>query len=105
MFGQDTRSDLVDLTDELEEWVLRQVTEGEFTLRHVAGVGLAENGVAVSGDDLAGVKGRPEVVLDGLVAQVVANGLLHLVKPVQNFLVGPVDGLVQMIWLWLRYER
>lgn len=93
MLGQDTWGDLVNLADELEERVIREMAEGEFTLGHVAGVGLAEDGMAVSGHDLAGVQGGPKVVLDGFVAQVVANSLLHLLKPVQNFLVGPVDKL------------
>lgn len=43
--------------------------------------------MAVTGDDTARVQGRPKVVSDGLVAQVVANGLLHLGKPVQHLLV------------------
>lgn len=34
------------------------------------------------------VKSGPEVVGDGLIAEVVANGLLHLGEPVQDFLVG-----------------
>jgi hypothetical protein len=44
--------------------------------------------VAVTGDNTAGVQGGPEVVLDGRVAEVVANGLLHLSEPVEDLLVG-----------------
>lgn len=88
VLGEDTGGDLVDLADELEHGVVRQVLLGELALGHVAGVGLAEDGVSVSGDDLAGLEGGPEVVLDRLVADVVANGLLHLLEPDEHFLVG-----------------
>jgi hypothetical protein len=89
VLGKNARSDLVNLADKLEHRVVREVAESEFTLRHVARVGLAENGVAVTGNNLAAVQGGPEVVLDGLVAKVVANGLLHLLQPDKNLLVGP----------------
>jgi hypothetical protein len=89
VFGENTRRDLVDLADELEHWVVGEMLLRELALGDVAGVGLAEHGVAVAGDDLAGLEGGPQVVGDGLVAQVVANGLLHLGEPVEDFLVGP----------------
>lgn len=88
VLGQDTRSDLVDLADQVEHRVIRQLAEGKLALRNVARVGLTEDGVTVSGDDLAGVEGGPQVVLDGLVTQVVANRRLHLGEPVQDLLVG-----------------
>ena len=88
VLGQDTRSDLVDLADQVEHRVIRQLAEGKLALRNVTGVGLTEDGVTVSGDNLAGVEGGPQVVLDGLVTQVVANRGLHLREPVQNLLVG-----------------
>ena len=90
VLGQDTGGDLVDLADQLEHGVIGQLAEGKLALRHVAGISLAEDGVTVAGNDLAGLQGRPQVVLDGLVAQVVANGGLHLGEPVQHLLVGPV---------------
>jgi len=65
-----------------------QLTLSELALGHVAGVGLAEDGVAVTRNDTAGVEGRPEVVSDGLVAEVIANALLHLGEPVEHLLVG-----------------
>ena len=88
VFGQDTRGDVVYLADELEHGIVWEMGECEFTLRHVAGVGLAEDCVAVAGDDLAGFEGRPEVVFDALVAEVAADGFLHLLEPVEDFLVG-----------------
>lgn len=87
VLGEDTGGNLVDLADELEHGVVGQVLLGELALGDVAGVGLAENGVAVSGNDLATLEGRPEVVLDSLVAEVVANSLLHLLEPDEDFLV------------------
>jgi len=87
VLGEDAGRDLVDLADELEHWVVGQVLLRKLALRDVAGVGLAENGVAVAGDDLAGLEGRPQIVLDGLVAEVVANGFLHLLEPDEHLLV------------------
>ena len=90
VLGQDTRSDLVDLADQLEHGVIGQLAEGELALRHVARVGLTKDGVTVSGNDLTGVQGGPQVVLDGLITEIVTDGSLHLGEPVKNFLVGPV---------------
>ena len=84
---QDARRDLVHLADELEHRVVRHLLLREFALRHVPWVRLAEDGVAVAGHDAARVQRGPQVVRDSLVAEVVANGLLHLGKPVQDFLV------------------
>ena len=88
VLSQDTWSNLVDLADELEHGVIGQMLLSKGPLGHVAGVGLTENGVAVSGDNLASLKSRPQVVADGFVAKVVANCGLHLGEPVQHFLVG-----------------
>lgn len=88
MLSENTRGDLVDLADKLEERVVGKFLEGELALGGVAGVGLAENSVSVSGNDTTRVQGRPEVLLDILIRQIVADGLLHLGEPVKNFLVG-----------------
>jgi hypothetical protein len=88
VLSKDAGGDLVDLADELEHGVIGQVLLGELALGDVAGVGLAEDSVSVSGNDLAGLEGRPQVVLDGLVAEVVANSLLHLLEPDEDLLVG-----------------
>ena len=87
VLGQNAGGDLVDLADQLEQRVIGQLAEGKLALGDVTGVSLAEDGVAVTGDDLAAVQGGPEVVLDGLVADVVADGLLHLGDPVKDLLV------------------
>lgn len=91
VLGQNTGSNLVDLADQVEHRVVRQLAESEFALGHVTGISLAQNGVTVARNNTAGIEGRPEVVLDGLVAKVVSNGFLHLSEPVKNFLVGPVE--------------
>ena len=87
VLGKDTGGNLVDLADELEHGVIGQVLLSELALGDVAGVGLAENSVAVAGNNLAVLERGPEVVLDSLVAEVVANGLLHLLEPDEHFLV------------------
>lgn len=88
MFGQNTWRNLVNLADELEHWVIGQVLLGEGSLGHITGVGLPENGMAISRDDLAGLESGPQVVGNGLVAEIIANGSFHLSEPVQYFLVG-----------------
>ncbi|KAI6756511.1 hypothetical protein HG530_011109, partial [Fusarium avenaceum] len=87
VLGEDTGGDLVDLRDELEHGVLGHLLLGEGALGHVTGVSLAEDGVAVTGDNTAGVEGGPEVVSDGLVAEIVADRVLELGEPVQDLLV------------------
>jgi hypothetical protein len=91
VLGQDARSDLVNLADQLEHGVIRQLAESKLALGRVARVGLAKNGVTVSRNNATSVEGRPEIVLDGLVAEVVADDLLHLGEPVKDFLVGPIE--------------
>lgn len=88
MLGQDTRGNVVDLAYELEHGVIRKLLESKLALGHVTGVSLPQDGVTITRDNTARVQGGPEVVLDGLVAEVVANSLLHLSEPVQDFLVG-----------------
>lgn len=88
VLSEDTWGNLVDLADELEHWVIWEVLLGERSLRHVSWVSLAEDGVAVTWNDLSGVEGSPEVLLDLLIGEIVANGGLHLGEPVKNLLVG-----------------
>ena len=91
VLGQDTRSDLVDLADELEHGVIRKLAESKLALGNIARISLAKDGVSVTGDNTASVESGPEVVLDRLIAKVATNGLLHLLEPVKDFLVGPVE--------------
>lgn len=98
VLGQDTRSNLVDLADQVEHGVLGQLAEGKLALGDVTGVSLAQDGVTVTGNDLAGVEGGPQVVLDGLVAEVVTDRRLHLGEPVEHLLVGQtVQGTGQTV--------
>lgn len=88
VLGQDTGGNLVHLADELEHGVVGHLLLRELALSHVARISLAEDSVAVTGHDTARVQSGPQVVSNGLVAQIVSNGLLHLNEPVQNLLVG-----------------
>jgi hypothetical protein len=85
---QDIRNKVVDLADELEHLVFRQVLQCEFTLGSVTRVGLAEDGVTVSRNDLATLERRPDVLLDSLVGGLLAKLGLHLLEPDQDLLVG-----------------
>lgn len=80
--------DVVDLGDELEHRVIREMLESELALRGVARVSLAKHSMTVAGNDLAALEGGPKVVLDGLVREIAANRLLHLGQPAEHFLVG-----------------
>ena len=85
---EDVRNKVVDLANELEHLVIREVLQGEFTLSGVTRIGLAEDGVTVTRDDLASLQGAPDVLLDSLVGGVFANLGLHLPQPDENLLVG-----------------
>ncbi len=98
VLGEDAGGNLVDLADKLEHGVVGHVGLGKGALSHVAGVSLAEDGVAVAGNDTAGLEGVPEVLGDVGIGQVVANDLLHLAEPVEDLLVGEtVEGTGQTI--------
>ena len=88
VLSQDSRSNVVHLADELEHGVLRKVLKSELALASVTGVGLAENGVPVARNDLAGAEGLPEVVFDLLIGGSKTDLVLHLNDPSENFLVG-----------------
>lgn len=88
MLCENTGGNLVDLGDKLEHRIIWQMLLRELALRDVARVGLAQDGVAIAGNDLASLERAPEVVLDGLVGQIIADRLLHLLQPVEDFLVG-----------------
>lgn len=84
---ENVRDDLVDLTDKLEERVLGQVLEGELSLSSVSGVSLPKDGVAVTGNDLARLEGRPDVLGDLLVRSFFTDLRSHLLDPSEDFLV------------------
>eukprot|EP00657_Telonema_sp_P-1_P009617 TRINITY_DN3854_c0_g1_i2.p1 TRINITY_DN3854_c0_g1~~TRINITY_DN3854_c0_g1_i2.p1 ORF type:complete len:235 (-),score=80.32 TRINITY_DN3854_c0_g1_i2:83-787(-) len=96
VLGEDVGHDLVDGIDEDEELIIGEVTSAEVTLAVVAGIGLAENGVAVSGDDTLAVEEVPGELVkglleSGLVLHVDASLLalaLHLEEESENLLVG-----------------
>ena len=44
--------------------------------------------MAIARNDLSGFESGPEIVRDGLVAEIVTDLLLHLLQPVEDFLVG-----------------
>mmetsp|Transcript_7078 Transcript_7078/g.21611 ORF Transcript_7078/g.21611 Transcript_7078/m.21611 type:complete len:462 (+) Transcript_7078:264-1649(+) len=91
VLGEDGGHDRVDSVDDLEEGVVRHVLDGEVALAGVAGVGLAEDGVAVAGDDLAGLEGVPGEGGDGVLVDFLALGVelgLEVLDPAEDLLVG-----------------
>lgn len=102
---EDVRDDLVDLANELEHGVIGEVLEGKLALSSVTRVlmyqytqtvethGLAEDGVAVTGDDLATLEGRPDVLGNLLVGRRLSDLGLHLLDPAEDLLVGETGRL------------
>jgi hypothetical protein len=91
VLGEDTRDDLVDRGDDLEQGVVGEVLLAELTLGNVPRVGLAEDSVAVTGDDLAALEGIPSELLDSLVVNGQVLGLelgLEVQDPAEHLLVG-----------------
>jgi hypothetical protein len=104
VLGQNTWSNLVNLADQLVHLVILAVFLtvistyllgkkknfylGKFSLGHVTGISLAENSMSIPWNNLTGLERGPEVVLDGLITEIIANSSLHLGEPVQDFLVG-----------------
>jgi hypothetical protein len=89
VLGENAGGNLVDLGNKLEHGIVRQMLQCKLSLRDVARIGLAEDGVAIAGDDLPSLESGPEIVLDGLITKIVTNRLLHLLEPEENFLVSP----------------
>ena len=89
VLSENTGGDLVDLGDELEERILRQVLQGELALSGVTGIGLTKNGVTVARNDLTRVEGIPEGLLDLISSGVLGTDLLlELDDPAEDLLVG-----------------
>lgn len=53
MFGQDAWGNFVDLADELEHRVIREMLEGELALRNIARICLAKDCMSIAWNDLA----------------------------------------------------
>lgn len=87
VLGQNTWGDLVNLANELEHGVIWQMVLSKGSLGHVTRISLAENGVAISGNDLSTLQCSPQIISNGLVAEIVANSSLHLCEPGQDLLV------------------
>ncbi len=52
VLGQHTGHHVIDGVHDLEEWVVGQILQSELALALVARVGLAEHGVAVTGNEI-----------------------------------------------------
>jgi hypothetical protein len=88
VLGQDAWGDLVDGGDQVEEVIVRHVLEGKLSLSGVSWVGLSQDGMTVTWDNTAGLKGVPKIGLDVLLGDIRANLGLHLQDPFKNLLVG-----------------
>lgn len=80
-------NNLVELSDELEHWVVGKVLEGELTLASVSGIGLTEDSMTVTGNDLARFKSAPHKLGELLVGDFTTKLSLDLGEPHKHFLV------------------
>jgi len=76
------------LTNELEQRVIRQVLECEFTLSSVARIRLPQYGMPITRNDLASLQCRPHIFFHSPIGCILTNLGLHLAQPEENFLVG-----------------
>uniref|UniRef100_A0A182SDY3 Uncharacterized protein n=1 Tax=Anopheles maculatus TaxID=74869 RepID=A0A182SDY3_9DIPT len=86
--GQDWWHDLVDVRDQPEQRVVWQVLEGELALAGIAGIGLTQHSVTVTGHNLARLERLPDELLHLILASIVTQLLAQLLQPHQHFLVG-----------------
>lgn len=54
--------------------------------------------MAVAGDDLSAFQSGPEVVRNGLVAEIATDLFLHLLQPIEDFLIGSAKRSVARFW-------
>lgn len=89
VLGKHTRRNISVLENKLDSRVVANVRTlgSELDESIKAGIGLAQNSVAVTGNDTTRVKNRPKVVLDVLISVVLGDGLL-LVKDEAEHLLG-----------------
>lgn len=90
VLSEDTRHDVVDGVDDLEERVVRQVLQGELALALVTRISLAQHSVTVARNDLTSLQGLPGEVSDGLLVDFLALGNelgLQGLDPAQDLLV------------------
>jgi hypothetical protein len=85
---KDVGNKVVYLSHKLEELVVRQMLQGEFTLGGVTRVGLPENRMSITGNNLTTFKGGPDVFFDSLVRCILTDLCLHLAEPDKHFLIG-----------------
>ena len=91
VLGEHVRNNLVDEGHELEQLVVGHVLLSEDALGGVAGVRLAEDGVAEAGDDLTRVESVPSELAHGVLVEALAGVdelLLRAQSPVKHLLVG-----------------
>ena len=60
----------------------------KFTLGSVARVSLPQDGMAITRNNLATLKGRPDIFFDGLIGCIFTDLGLHFAKPDKHLLIG-----------------
>jgi hypothetical protein len=88
VLSKDWRSDLVENTDELEEGIVRKILQSELTLASVTRIGLSEDSMTESRDDLTTVKSVPETLLHNFNINATSELFLEVLSPLEHFLVG-----------------
>ena len=85
---EDWRHQHVQLGDEFEQFVVREMFESELSLTGVSGVSLTQDRVTVAGNNLARLQEAPHKLLHLVVGRVQADSLHHLLHEDEDLLVG-----------------
>lgn len=85
---EDWRNDLIYSLAEIDEFVVLDVFNGEFSLVDVSGISVSEDGVTVSWNNLSGGQGSVGEFSDLFVGDVASEFLLKVQQPSQDFLIG-----------------
>ena len=78
---QDTRDDIVDLADKLEELIIWQMLERKLALCDITWVRFAKHRMTVTGNNLPALQRRPDILLDCFVGGILSNLFLHFCEP------------------------
>jgi len=88
LLEEDWWYDVIQLGNELEEFVVGQVLESKFSLTSVTGISLTKHSMAVTGNNSTSLKGIPDELTKMFVRDFIRAQISDkLSQPNQNFLV------------------
>jgi len=95
---EDGGNDVVYGLAKIDEGIVLDVFNGEFSLMDVSGISVSEDGMTITGDDLSGSEGSLGEFLDLFGGDVVTEFGLKVQQPSQDFLIGKtVEGASETV--------